>query len=298
MTLASSRAALGRGPCARVAVDSHASVAQQRGEHTGREPWRVVGRGGLGAGLFGERLGERHQTAIDGERRKGPELVLLEVAAGPRGHAALGVVARLVADDRARHVAHAFGGDRIGEVLHRGADRGGIIEVRDVRLGRQDRVTASDEDEVARDRVVDRGGTDHLGGVPVVRAQHIEGELRGEQLLVRRRGHRQGGVVVVDVPPVDLHGEARRLGAVGDDRVERGRQDRVPLGGEQPLRHSPGTEDGRGHATAGGGDVPALARARPAGRPGRRAQHEGHDEQRHHGCPEAHVPGQASSPRR
>ena len=97
-----------------------------------------------------------------------------------------------------RGVEHRVAVDRLGRVV----------------VGRQHRVTATDEIEVAgHHAALDRAAA-NLGREHVVGAEHLERRGGDEQLLVAGRDHRQVGVVRADLDAVELDDEARR-------RVER-----------------------------------------------------------------------------
>ena len=190
--------------------------------------------GGLGRRDRGRRP-EGEEALVHGEGRQGADLEVGEVAGQPGGHRPLGVVAAVVAHDPA-DVADAGRHHLVGQGLHRRGQAGlAHVAALDGEVGgRQERVAASDQPQVA-DGAAGRGrrGPD-VGHEPGVRAD-LGQRHRGDDQLEGRGGDQgEVGLAGVERPPGGLlHGQA---GAVLGPALHR----LVELGGH------PGGGDGAG----------------------------------------------------
>ena len=223
--------------------------------------------------------------AVDGERAERADVALLRVDRLPRGKEAQRLVGMVVDEERAADVVHAGGDDGVGERGERRerrvAVRGLGVLVDDVLGGGEQRIAASDDDEIAGG-IGEHSGREAMVGTEQVdrgrRGQELHRRSRGEREIVAEAGQRAERAVDCDarVDRGDDRGELLR------QRVTRSRLSRALDRANEQAGHAPGRPQRRAHLGRGvGGGVRGRGpergqqedRARRAGDAGEREAH-------------------------
>ena len=192
----------------------------------------------------------------------------------PRRREKLVVVTRAITDQVSRDLGDTLLLDRVSQCFEGRLVDGrplGVVAVPP--FAREDRVTTSDEIEIAVDHAVDGWGPDHLGRVREAWAEHVECDRGRDDLEVAGGRQRKCFVLCRDLLPVDRQRKAtvvadglhqRLQGRLQRCHVDLTRQDpRRTAHGQQRCAHRRGHRRGVRHlglhdrrGAAGVGEAP------------------------------------------